>query len=382
MCYLTHSTTAANSLSSQAYGPRAQIAYGTDQAGFLPTCFQNLTTGFDVDEQSVLATKKAFAGSYSYAGNSKIVDAYYTVNSTMAFSSPGSVPAISNVEVAISNFTDLGINDCQHLKPVIDYDEAILGLAAGEGSADGPFFRRNLFDQGKISSRTMSMWMDKASTFDSTIYGSVLFGAVAPSKYSGDLVFVNLTLQSPYAGYHVSAPVISVSSIKEPRKYTYLTSMNTTQAASAGGLCLVDSGSTVDTLPVDGAAFSKAAGLDYESYSPAINGSCEQIPEATSVRYEFAAINGGEPLGIEIPLRLYARNVLQYNENACTLSLQFAQTGCLFSAAFMSGAYIAVDDTHTQLAMAQGAVSKRATEGVFGLGDVKYITSGGQIPAR
>jgi hypothetical protein len=158
--------------------------------------------------------------------------------------------------------------------------------------------------------------------------------------------------------------------------------MNTTQAASAGGLCLIDSGSTVDTLPVDGAAFSKAAGLDYESYSSAINGSCEQIPEATSVRYEFAAVNGGKSLAIDIPLRLYARNVLRYNENACTLSLQFAQTGCLFSAAFMSGAHIAIDDTHTQLAMAQGAVSKRATEGVTGLGNVEYIISGGRIPAR
>jgi hypothetical protein len=159
----------ADSSSRQAYGPHAQIAYGTDQAGFLPTCFQNLTTGFNVNEQSVLATKKPFAGSYSYAGNSKIVDAYYTVNSTMAFSSSGSALQISNVEVAISNFTDLGVNDCQYLEPVTDYDEAILGLAAGEGSDNGPFFRRNLFDQGKIQSGTMSMWMDKESSFDSTL---------------------------------------------------------------------------------------------------------------------------------------------------------------------------------------------------------------------
>lgn len=373
----------------QVFGPGAEISYGDSQINF-GSCLQIVDPVYEWNaSHTAVLSDSQFSGTYSYGGNSKEIVAHYTVNDTVSFPSNQNAPLLANINVAVSNFSAQGqvSPHCSGLTAVTMYDLSILGLGPVDTiGREGPYFRRNLLDQERIKAPVVSMWMDaQGEEVNSTLYGTVLLGAIAEEKYTGELVFVESSFASN--GYYVGAPAISVSSINNPLEFITLTSTNVTTAAAAGGDCLLDSGSIADSLLVDGSAFANATGFEVDEstgYAPAINGSCDQIPKTAAIKYAFSAAKGGQPLEIKVPLRLYARDTFRYNDHQCFLSINFDTVGgeCVFSSAFLSGAYVAIDDAHSAIAMAEGSVSQGAREGVQGLGPVKYIQEGQQIPAR
>ena len=152
-------------------------------------------------------------------------------------------------------------------------------------------------------------------------------------------------------GYYVNPPVVSVNG----------TAFNNSDIISP--TCLVDSGTTLDYLPVNydqRYQFAAAAGLTVDD-SGVIgwNGTCESIPKDTTFDIEFTGVEG-KKVTVKVPLRTYARSGVSEFSGLCTLA--FTTGDCLFGAPFATAAFFAADDAAEVVAFAQGGVSKKGSK--------------------
>jgi len=236
------------------YGNHANVTYGSPYLGVQGPCSLIAQPHYN-DTASSTATREVLDSvGYAYGGNGKLVGGYFTVNDTLSF--PASIasslqqsttPTIANRRVALANNTLIkGLMDCT---ADLEYDHSILGLSAFANptvATTGPSFRQDLLDDGLIQTSAFSMWFDKGpSSFNGTYYGTALFGAVPSSKYTGPLVFVkpNPPKDSTYVGYYVSTPTAFSTGVQKTAKTSNLTMI--------GDSCLLDSGTGIDSLPIN-----------------------------------------------------------------------------------------------------------------------------------
>lgn len=312
---------------------------------------------------------------------------YYTTNETLRFGQ-SSVPALTKRRVSLVNYTQIKqATDMCKEKATLDYNHSILGItpyvAKGQAPGGGPStvgasFRQDLLTDGRIQSKSMSLWFDKmGAAANSTIRGTVLFGAVPQGKYSSQLTKVKLSPpDNYYVGYYIPTPKFSATTVKGDKSVPLTVGKGQKN-------CLVDSGTGIDSIPVDEAAFLKATGLVMNGGYPAWPGPCSSIPANASLTITVPGATQGKYVTIKVPYRNYARGISDYlgTKNKCSLSMEFGSTySCVFAAPSNTAMFMAVSDDTGEFAMAQGGISKGAAAGTTGLGKVTMIKKGGVIP--
>lgn len=249
-----------------------------------------------------------------------------------------------------------------------------------------PSFRNDLKAQNPRMSTTFSMWFDQPpKAANGTFRGTLLIGALPPKeKYSGKLVGIQVdNPEEPYLGYYVSVPKISVRSLAKPKA-----AAKTVKTSDASvKRCLVDSGFGQDTLAIDEGSLLDASGLIRYDLNGvqfiAYNGTCDSIPKNATLDFSFPAVKGGS-VTIGVPIRNYARGTLDEfkgaSKDVCGLSIAVGEIGdCFLGAPFFSAAVLAFGDNPSQVAIAQGGISKGQRQGPAGMGKVKVIKPGHKL---
>ncbi|KAF5872272.1 putative pepsin b-like protein [Botrytis fragariae] len=327
------------------FAPNATVNYGSQYLGFTGACNTSPSYYYHLDN----VTLANFTGSYSYGGNSKILEATHSVNDTLYFSSS---PAIPNIEIALvsSGIVRQYVPDGQPC-PELSYDYGIMGLCPSTSNDNGPNLKTNLLNQGRISASVASMYFspppaDASITYNFT--GTLLLGALPPAdSYTGELIPVPITTPVDGSGYYVSQPVISHANTSIPTDYPTET-------------CLVDSGSLSLTLPYasNNTAFFASTGFqDYENII-VYPSNCEDIPRDLKLDFEFAG-SGNASVSVSVPYRYLARGSSGPGgvtpEGMCVMSVAMG-SGCTFGAPWFLGASVGADDGEKVVWMAQGVL--------------------------
>ncbi|KAF7947500.1 hypothetical protein EAE96_008587 [Botrytis aclada] len=327
------------------FAPNATVNYGSQYLGFTGACNTSPAYYYHPDN----ATLSNFTGSYSYGGNSKILEANHSVNDTLYFSSGPSIP---NIEIALvsSGVVRQYVADGEPC-PELSYDYGIMGLCPSTSSNNGPNLKTNLLNQGRISASIASMYFapppaDAPMNYNFT--GTLLLGAVPPAdSYSGELVPVPITTPAGGSGYYVSQPVISHANTSIPTDYPTET-------------CLVDSGSLSLTLPYadSNTAFFASTGLESSGYDLVYPSNCEDIPRDLTLDFEFAG-TGNASVSVSVPYRYLARGASGSGgvtpEGMCLLSVTMG-SGCTLGAPWFLGASVGADDGEEVVWIAQGVL--------------------------
>ncbi|ATZ55539.1 hypothetical protein BCIN_12g01270 [Botrytis cinerea B05.10] len=327
------------------FAPNATVNYGSQYLGFPGAC--NTTPSFYYHPDN--ATVSNFSGSYSYGGNSKILDATHAVNDTLYFSSS---PAIPNIEVAlISSGTVRQYVPDGTPCPELSYDYGIMGLCPSTSNDNGPNLKTNLLNQGRISASVASMYFspppaDASITYNFT--GTLLLGALPPAdSYTGELLPVPITTAAGSIGYYVSQPIVSHANTSIPTDYPTET-------------CLVDSGSLALTLPYasNNTAFFETTGLTTDGYDIMYPSNCEEIPRDLTLDFAFTG-TGNASTTVSVPYRYLARGSPGPGgvtpEGMCILSVVMG-SGCTFGAPWFLGASVGADDGEGVVWIAQAVL--------------------------
>ncbi|KAA8570680.1 hypothetical protein EYC84_000078 [Monilinia fructicola] len=310
------------------FGPNATVNYGSQFLGFSGACNTTPDIYYHPDNASI----SNFTGSYSYGGNSKILQANQVVNDTLFFPSylPGA--PIPNIQVALVNYGEVR----QYVPdgtpcPAISYDLGIMGLAPSDVSdTTGPNLKANLLAQNRITKPQASMFFSPPAAnapITSNRTGTLLLGALPPAdSYTGDLVPVPLVIISEgVTGYYIAQPAVSHANASIPSDAPPTT-------------CLIDSGSLAVTLPFgqNSTDFLARTGLQDDDYDIVYPSDCEDIPADLTLDFEIAsAANGTEPksVKVKVPYRDLARGsegpggVMPVGK--CVLSLSLGDS-CVF----------------------------------------------------
>jgi hypothetical protein len=335
----------------QVWQPEAIINYGSQYLFELGPCNVTVPTEYDPALSSTSVVISNHSSEYAYGGNSKILQGGNYANDTLtAINSSGPIP---NVQFALENFGIIRQLDNGSCVEGVTYDKAILGLSPYTNTTQGPSFRRDLYDTGKVTTKAMVMWFDKHLGSLGRLTGGVLFGAIDTSKYTGPLVQVPNLIEQGEIGFYVPKPTVTFNG------HSFTPDQNVT--------CLIDSGTHADYLPFgyDGNAtseFFSASGLINYNGVVVYNGPCESIPQNSTMGYTFPGVNTNQSITIDVPLRNYARGSPNFNESlgdVCFLNMEI--DGCIFGAPFLSGAFLAVDDEDGLIALAQGGVCEEGS---------------------
>lgn len=155
-------------------------------------------------------------------------------------------------------------------------DHSILGMGPGSD------FRRDLLDDGVVSSNTLSLWFNQApEELRGTYSGTALVGALPPaSKSSGNL----FTVESDWSegNNYMTTPEFKTAPLNNTNNTTDIP-LEFTPAT-----CLVDSGSPDLELPIS-TNITNITGLTVVpfTYNLAYEGSCESIPASATLDFDF-----------------------------------------------------------------------------------------------
>ncbi|KAF2089590.1 acid protease [Saccharata proteae CBS 121410] len=327
------------------FGPNATVNYGSTFLGEQGPCNQTAIPYYN-NSASTSATDPATFSSiiYSYGGNSKQITVDQSVNDTLHASFPATTEDIPDVRVAVSEYALYRQGDDGSCTG-ITHETGIMGLSPHVNSTEGPSFRQDLFDTGKIGAEILSMWFERNDgPINATLRGTALFGAVDDTKYTGELVRVPRV--GSQSAYYVNTPAVVLNG-------------NSVQLDNETTECLVDSGSLDDTLPyTNETEFLAKSGLVLSNGYVSYPSPCEDIPADKTIDYTFKGAEAGEAVTVQIPLRNYARGagaIFNDTQN-CPLQISQGFDSCTLAAAFFTGAFFAVDDAAGSLSLAQGGL--------------------------
>lgn len=235
----------------------------------------------------------------------------------------------------------------------------------------------NLVSQGKIRSRSYSLWLDDLNSTT----GTILFGGVDTEKYVGHLI--SLPIQDDArSGTKTSFTVawtglsIDMGNGKQPASF----------GPSAPQPAILDSGTSLTYLPSDvtDRIFNGLGVTTDPRYGQRV--SCNVEANNITFLYSFGGANGATiavPLSeLLIPLTDQANNAIVDNtgQPVCLFGIDAAADGnpILFGDTFLRSAYVVYDLDNLQIGLAQ--TNFRATADQAGGGRVAVISGSANIP--
>ncbi|KAI0471712.1 aspartic peptidase domain-containing protein [Xylariaceae sp. FL0804] len=336
------------------FGPNATMNWGCTAIACMGPCNESVSPSYDWPASGAHTEPVGLPFYAAYGGFDKIVDGSYSINDTMTFSSAaGQTSTLTDVRAAMADFMLQRLGADDQCSDPGDFDLAIMGLAPYQRSAGWNTtlsIRQDLLERGAVGAPVLSLWFDAApGDVYGTYTGGGLLGGLDTSKYAGPLVRVPLTTSgsTPSVGYYTPAPVVSVGGVAFDN--------------SDSGVCLIDSGSRSDSLPLAWAevdAFLNATGLvttplGYTSWP----GDCNTVPRNRTIDFAFAGVSANELVTVRVPLSNYVRGDVG-EAGYCYLNFDY---GCTLGGPFALAAFFAANDERGELALAQGAVSERGS---------------------
>lgn len=227
----------------------------------------------------------------------------------------------------------------------------------------------SMVKQGYINSAAYSLWLDDVSA--ST--GSILFGGIDRSKYSGDLVALPLIPNSGYSN-DTNKVYTDFNAVVSNFTVTGLENFVTEDEAS---IVIFDSGTAFSYLPP--AAFQFISdnlwNASMNSTSGEYNVDCSWRDEEITFNYTFGS-TGGPVIAVNISEYVFPQEddaVLDNGEPACSLGIQpNGDDSFIVGATFLRSAYVVYDMSNKEIAIAQAN---------FDGGDPDILEIGQSIPA-
>ena len=293
------------------FGPNSTANWGCTGLLCPGPCNASVETFYDWPRSPTAAKPpQPFKSFYAYGSYTKYLTGSIAVNDTFTFvsSASGLSSTVPGVRVAVEDYIG------QRRRTNADgtcgsgggYDLGILGTApfyrTPEWNTSGPHVRQELLERGAIRAPVQSMWFDEPpAAWDGAFTGNAVFGGIDTSKFSGPLVKVPVLKYDGLGasvGYFVAQPNITVGGGSPLPRGDLIT-----------GVCHLDSGTTVDDLPVVAEDFMAAMGLVRDSQGTMVwPGPCASIPLNKTFELTFPALPGQAhaSVTISVPLRHYA----------------------------------------------------------------------------
>ncbi len=224
-----------------------------------------------------------------------------------------------------------------------------------------------LQEDGYIQRQAYSLWLNDADA-DA---GSILFGAIDTTKYTGDLI--SLPMQPETPGGNVSSLTVTLSSvsIQTESGTTLLSSSDLAVPAT------LDSGTPNTELPAD-IANAIISGMGAISVEGTNMVPCQYTKANASIIYGFGGQGGPT---ITVPMsELLIDSGLQFQDGseACTLGIDPIEVTnggiILFGDTFLRSAYVVYDLENLEIAMAQNDFNAASTSSIV------MIPSGTGLP--
>jgi Eukaryotic aspartyl protease len=225
--------------------------------------------------------------------------------------------------------------------------------------ADTPTIYQQLVTTGTINRPAFSLYLNDEESGT----GSILFGGIDSTKYTGDLVGlpVQLGASGNYTDYLVALTAISINDDSGTRRLT---------DPNFGIPCLIDSGSTSQTLP---GPVADALMAGFGALQGAVP--CAYRNSNASLTYQFGGASG---LNINVPLAALVASVVGATFEGIDLcGLGVGNGGdaqVILGDSFMRSAYVVYDPTNNFMAMAQAVLNATSTSNIM------VIPTGADLP--
>lgn len=253
-----------------------------------------------------------------------------------------------------------------------------IGYPAGEVYAAefGPTYPTivdALFNQGVINRRAFSLYLDDQESG----LGSVIFGGIDSSKYTGDLVSVAVTPNGT-GQYDRFAVDLSAISFVDESGSTLLTSPHMASRVT------LDSGSTLSYLPQNVTqAIATGLGASYLAAAGVYIAPCAYRKVQASVSFQFGGSNG-PTLHVELSQLLgdyYQGENFGDGTEACTVNIAALSAEesdeldtLILGDSFLRSVYAVYDLDNNEIALAQAKFDQTGTS------NIQAIPSGSGLP--
>ncbi|KIW63850.1 hypothetical protein PV04_08822 [Phialophora macrospora] len=298
----------------------------------------------------------------SYADLSYAVGDYFT--DVLSFSE----------DVSITNTTMANANDTDMVQGLMGVGlRANLASLQNEEPFDFLTVPEQLKAQGHIDRVAYSLYLD---SYDDNS-GSILFGGIDPSRYTGELLALPLSTD-PYGNYTEFRVALTQLSIRDGKSTRALT------LPSFSAPALLDSGTSLSYLPQDVTdAIIEGLGATVDEDSGWAYAPCAYRKSNVSLIYTFGGpdgVNVSVPLSELIGEQLGDESAYRDGTPACSLNIDRATddgTGIILGDSFLRSAYVVYDLENLIVALAQAKVDNQAP---INDTSVTAIPSGTELP--
>lgn len=276
---------------------------------------------------------------------------------------------IKNMTMGLANVATNGPNDPTLVQGLLGVGNTLLESEVGILNETVPTIYDQLVSEGYINRAAFSLYLDDLDANT----GSILFGAIDTTKFSGDLVSLPIQqIEGQYLRYTVTITSISIQDDSGTRALT---------DPNFEVLALLDSGTSNQQLP-DNVMTEIVQGLGaLESSGEAIV-PCSYRNANASLVYQFGGANGPKvsvPFS-ELVQSLQGAPTFSNGEPACEFLVMGGATldgtteEVILGDSFLRSAYVVYDIANNEIAIAQAALNAASTSNIL------VIPSGTGLP--
>jgi hypothetical protein len=276
---------------------------------------------------------------------------------------------IQNMTMGLANVAINGPNDPTLVQGLLGVGNVLLESEVGILDQVVPTIYDQLVSEGYINRAAFSLYLDDLNANT----GSILFGAIDTTKFSGDLVSLPIQqIGGHYLRYTVTITSISIQDDSGTRALT---------DPNFEVLALLDSGTSSQQLP-DNVMTELIQGLGALESEGAALVPCSYRNANASLVYQFGGANGPKisvPFS-ELVLSLQGAPTFANGEPECEFFVMGGATldgtteEVILGDSFLRSAYVVYDVANNEIAIAQAALNATSTSNIL------VIPSGTGLP--
>ena len=276
---------------------------------------------------------------------------------------------IQNMTMGLADVTTNGPNDPTLVQGLLGVGNALLESEVGILGEIVPTIYDQLVSEGYINRAAFSLYLDDLDANT----GSILFGAIDTTKFSGDLVSLPIQqIEGQYLRYTVTITSISIQDDSGTRALT---------DPNFEVLALLDSGTSSQQIP-DNVMTELFLGLGALEDNGAALVPCSYRNANASLVYQFGGANGPKvsvPFS-ELVQSLQGAPTFPNGEPECEFlvmggaALDGTTEEVILGDSFLRSAYVVYDIANNEIAIAQAALNATSTSNIL------VIPSGTGLP--
>ena len=277
---------------------------------------------------------------------------------------------VKNMTMGLADVTTNGPNDPALVQGLLGVGNVLLESEANILSETVPTIYDQLVSEGYINRAAFSLYLDDLDANT----GSILFGAIDTTKFSGDLVSLPIQqIEGQYLRYTVTLTSISIQDDSGTRPLT---------DSNFEVLALLDSGTSNQQLP-DNVMTEIVQGLGAVESDGQPLVPCSYQNAKASLVYQFGGANGPK---ISVPFSELVQSPpgggqFSNGESECIFLVMGGATvdgtaeEVILGDSFLRSAYVVYDVANNEIAIAQAALNATSTSNIL------VIPSGTGLPS-